>query len=58
VLLVMMAVGFINALVHAKDGWAAMPAGLWLSVVVTLLALIASWIGYAGLRAREVAHAR
>lgn len=58
VLLVMMAVGFINALVHSKDGWAAMPAGLWLSVVVTLLALIASWIGYAGLRAREVAHAR
>ena len=57
VLLVMMALGFINALVHAKDGWAAMPAGLWLSVVVTLLALIASWIGYAGLRAREVAHA-
>ena len=53
----MMAVGFINALVHAKDGWAAMPAGLWLSVVVTLLALIASWIGYTGLRAREVAHA-
>ena len=57
VLLVMMAVGFINALVHAKDGWAAMPAGLCLSVLVTLLALIASWIGYAGLRAREVAHA-
>ena len=57
VLLVMMAVGFINALVHGKDGWAAMPAGLWLSVVVTLLALIASWIGYTGLRAREVAHA-
>lgn len=58
VLLMMMTVGFINALVHEKDGWAAMPAGLWLSVVVTLLALIASWIGYAGLRAREVAHAR
>ena len=50
-------VASLNALVHAKDGWAAMPAGLWLSVVVTLLALIASWIGYAGLRAREVAHA-
>ncbi|WP_194865721.1 DUF2231 domain-containing protein [Alloalcanivorax profundimaris] len=57
VLLAMLGVGFINALVHTKDGWAAMPAGLWLSVVVTLLALIASWIGYAGLRAREVSHA-
>ncbi|MCC4310441.1 hypothetical protein LL252_17880 [Alcanivorax marinus] len=57
-LLAMLGVGFINALVHTKDGWAAMPAGLWLSVIVTVLALIASWIGYAGLRAREVAHAR
>ncbi|ASK36072.1 hypothetical protein CEK62_17630 [Alcanivorax sp. N3-2A] len=51
VLLVMWVLGFINALVHAKDAWAAMPAGLWLSVVVTVLALVASWIGYSGLRA-------
>lgn len=51
VLLVMWVLGFINALVHAKDAWAAMPGGLWLSVIVTLLALVASWIGYSGLRA-------
>lgn len=53
VLLVMWGLGFINALVHAKDVWAAMPSGLWLSAVVTLLALVASWVGYAGLRDRR-----
>ena len=41
-------VGFINALVHAKDGWAAMPAGLILSAVVVLLAAAASAVGLAG----------
>lgn len=50
VLLVMWVLGFINALVHAKDAWAAMPAGLWLSVIVTVLALVASLVGYSGLR--------
>ncbi len=57
-LLLMWAVGFINALVHAKDAWAAMPGGLWLSAIVALLALVASWVGYAGLRAGGVSHAR
>jgi uncharacterized membrane protein len=50
VLLVMWGLSLVNALVHARDAWAVMPAGLWLSVVVTLLAVIASWIGYSGLR--------
>jgi uncharacterized membrane protein len=45
-------VGFVNALIHAKDAWAAMPAGLWLSVVVVLLAALASAIGLAGMRRR------
>jgi uncharacterized membrane protein len=45
-LLVMWALGFVNALVHGKDAWATMPAGLYLSIVVTLLALAAAWIGY------------
>lgn len=45
--------GFINALVHAKDGWATMPAGLILSVLVFLLALAAAWIGFATLRAGD-----
>jgi uncharacterized membrane protein len=53
-LLAMWVLGFINALVHAKDAWATMPGGLWLSVIVTLLALAASWIGYSGLRAQQV----
>lgn len=44
------AVGFFNSLVHAKDGWAAMPAGLWLSLVVLVLGLVASWIGLSVLR--------
>lgn len=38
-------VGFINALVHAKDAWASMPEALILSVIVFLLALAAAWIG-------------
>ena len=53
-LLVMWVLGFINALIHAGDAWATMPEGLWLSVIVTLLALVATWVGYSGLRVREV----
>ena len=53
-LLVMWVLGFINALVHAKDAWATMPASLYLSIIVTLLALAAAWIGYSGLRAGAV----
>ena len=45
-------VGFVNALVHAKDGWAAMPGGLVLSVVVVLLVAIASVMGLLSLRRR------
>lgn len=43
--------GFINALEHAKDAWAAMPSGLVLSVIVTVLACVATWIGLTNLRA-------
>jgi uncharacterized membrane protein len=43
-------VGFINALVHAKDGWATMPAGLILSIIVCALAVAASWFGLAHMR--------
>ena len=42
--------GFINALEHAKDAWATMPQGLVLSVIVTLLACAATWIGLSNLR--------
>jgi uncharacterized membrane protein len=44
--------GFANALIHAKDGWAAMPAGAVLSVVVLLLAAAASTIGISNMRGR------
>ena len=43
--------GLVNALVHAKDVWAAMPDGLVLSVVVTVLACAATWLAFSGLRA-------
>lgn len=54
VLVAMWGLGFVNALVHAKDAWAVMPEGLYLSAVVALLALVAAWIGYSGFHARKV----
>lgn len=43
--------GFFNSLHHARDAWAVMPAGLAMSVIGTLLALVATWIGFSTLRA-------
>lgn len=54
-LLAMFIVGFVNELVHAKDAWAIMPEGLYLSIVTALLALVASWIGFSGYRSTEYA---
>jgi uncharacterized membrane protein len=54
VLLAMWLLGFVSALVHAKDAWATMPGGLYLSVATTFLALLAAWIGYSGFRAGRV----
>jgi uncharacterized membrane protein len=51
VLLAMWVLGFISALVHAKDAWATMPEGLYLSAVTTLLAFLAAWTGYSGFSA-------
>jgi uncharacterized membrane protein len=45
--------GLIDALVHARDAWAAMPAGLMLSIIVFLLALAAAWIGLSSIGERE-----
>jgi uncharacterized membrane protein len=42
--------GFINALVHAKDAWAAMPEALVLSVIVAVLVAAAAWLGFSNLR--------
>lgn len=46
VLLAAWVLGFINALVHAKDAWGSMPGGLILSVIVTGLTLWAVWLGF------------
>ena len=54
VLLAMWGLGFVNALVHAKDAWATMPEGLYLSAAAAILALVAAWIGYSGFRTGEV----
>ena len=43
-------VGFFDALHHGRDAWAIMPTALVLSVVATLLALLATWLGFAGWR--------
>lgn len=40
--------GFMNALVHAKDAWAAMPAGLIFSILVAVLISVSAWLGLAG----------
>lgn len=53
--IVMWGIGLVNALVHAGDAWSTMPFGLYLSIVVSLLALAAAWIGYSGLHTRELA---
>ena len=37
--------GLVNAFQHAKDAYAAMPTGLVLSVVVTVLTIAATWTG-------------
>lgn len=51
-LLATFVLGFLNALVHARDGWATMPTGLVLSAVVLALGAAASVIGLAALRRR------
>ncbi len=43
-------VGLFNAVIHAKDAFAAMPAGLVLSVIAALLAGVATWLGFSSLR--------
>jgi uncharacterized membrane protein len=43
--------GFINALIHGKDAWAVMPTGLVLSLIVAVLAVAATWMGFSTLRA-------
>lgn len=54
-LLLVWALGFVNALVHAKDAWAMMPTGLVLSTVVFVLACAATWVGLSAPHGRGAA---
>ena len=54
VLLATWVLGFVNALVHAKDAWASMPAALVLSLIVAVLAIVATWLGFSTLRSGDV----
>jgi uncharacterized membrane protein len=42
--------GFVNALILARDAWAAMPAGMWLSALALLALVCAGVLGWAGWR--------
>ena len=53
-LLVLFVLGLINSFVHARDAWAAMPAGLILSAVIALLSVLATAVGFSSLRAGGV----
>ncbi len=46
VLLATWLVGFFDALMHARDAWASMPGGLIMSVIATVLACVATWMGF------------
>lgn len=46
--------GLVNAFAHSQDAWAIMPEALWWSAASAALALVASWLGFAGFPAREV----
>ena len=44
---VAMIVSLVNAFVHSRDGWnSVMPAGIILSGIVTMLAIVTSWNGF------------
>lgn len=49
-------VGLVNAFRHSADGWNSVGMlGLVLSIVTTVLALVAGWIGYGATTRTEVA---
>ena len=50
-LLATFVIGFVNALIHAKDAWAVMPEGLIVSIIVVALAISATSISFSSLRA-------
>ena len=52
-LLAIFVLGLVDSFVHARDAWGVMPEGLVLSAIVAALAIAATWIGFASLRAGE-----
>ncbi|MBA4090987.1 MAG: hypothetical protein C0494_10375 [Sphingobium sp.] len=45
--LLMMILALFNAFIHSRDGWTSVvPTGLILSAIVSVLALVTSWMGY------------
>ena len=51
VLLVLWVSGFIDALLHAGDAWAGMTAALFLSTIVVVLAMAATWLSFSSAHA-------
>ncbi|WP_338503733.1 DUF2231 domain-containing protein [Sphingomonas kaistensis] len=49
-LLATFVIGFITALIHSKDGYATMPAGLMMSLITFLLVAASVWLGFSTLR--------
>jgi uncharacterized membrane protein len=52
-LLAAFGLGLVNALVHARDAFAIMPAAPILSGIVTAIAALAAFVGFSSLRLRE-----
>ena len=52
-LLAAFVLGFINALIHARDAWASMPTGLVLSIVVAVLVCASAALGFSADRMRR-----
>jgi uncharacterized membrane protein len=52
ILLATWIVGFLNALMHARDAWGSMPGGLVMSLITAVLACLAAWLGFATPRFR------
>lgn len=45
--LLMMILALFNVFIHSRDGWTSVvPTGLILSAIVSVLALVTSWMGY------------
>lgn len=51
--LAMMALALLNAFIHSRDAWTSVvPTGLVLSIIVSVLAVVSSWMGFS-LQARQ-----